>query len=95
MKLVEEKKLNSVSFSRSIITSGVTVSANNVKTLDISTLKGGGGSVGITAIEKLFLIATETQNTSFKGKLDWNERKWKAWKPHYFGKLRSEGCPPS
>jgi hypothetical protein len=100
----KEKKFNSFSFSRGIITRGVRVSdSKQSETLDISTPKGRGG--GTAAVEKLSLVATETQNTSFKGKLDWiitqvkhfrrNKRKLKVWKPHYFRKLHSEGCPPS
>lgn len=92
-----EKKVNSVSFSSGNITSGVRVSdSKQSETLEISTPKGRGG-VGIAAVAKLSLVATGTQNTSLKGKLDWiitqiehfgrNESKWGVWKPHYFGKL--------
>jgi hypothetical protein len=104
----KEKKFNSVSFSRGIITSGVRMSdSKQSETLEISTPKGRGGGRGdgIAAVEKLSLVATETQNTSFKRKLNWiftqvkhfrrNKRKLKAWKPYYFGKLHSKGCPPS
>ena len=102
----KEEKFNSVSFSTGIITSGVKVSdSKQSETLEKVRLKVAGGGGGIAAVEKLSLVATETQNTSFKGKLNWiiteaehfrrNERKWEVGNHHYFGKLHSEGCPPS